>query len=148
MNEGRETETDGRDGARGTAGRDGDEALPMLRTDLAEKDGADLGALLEKLDDLERNDDDELELERPELELRLVERLPELPTLRDTLLLRLPRICAVDSVAPDTIISAPTKPTTTDFVDMTATTFRVQRRLVTNQRFMSQPFLHQSVPPL
>jgi hypothetical protein len=93
MSEGRETETDGRDGARGADGRDtlwrtlDDE----LDTDLGALD-TDRGALLEEPDDLERNDDDGLELGRLELLLRLLDPLLELPTLRDTPLLRLPRI--------------------------------------------------------
>ena len=122
--------------------------LPTLRTDLDTEFDTDLGALAEELRALERNDDDGGELERIELEPRFVEPLLELPTLRDILLLRPPRICATDSVAPDTMISAPTKPITTYFVDMPATTFRAQRRFVTNQRFMSQLFIHQSFPPL
>ena len=131
LSEGRETETDGRDGARGAAGREGGLKLPVLRTDRAEKDGADLGALLEKLDDPDRDGAerilDRLELERLELELRLLDPL----LLRDMPRARPPRICAIDSVAAAAIISAPTRPRTTGFVDMTATTFHVQCGFIT-----------------
>jgi len=132
LTEGRATETDGRDGARGAAGREGNETLPMLRTDLDEKDGADLGALLEMLDDFERNDGDERILGRLEIErLGLETRALEPPLLRDMLRVRPLRICATDSVAVAAITTAPTRPRITHFVDMTATTFRVQYSLIT-----------------
>jgi len=104
----------------------------MLRTDLGEKDGADLGALLEKLDDPERNDGAERTLDRLELKPRLPNPpLEPLLLLRDMPRVRPPRICATDSVAADTITRAPTRPRITGFVDMTATTFRVQYSFIT-----------------
>ena len=128
LSEGRETETDGRDGARGAAGREGGLKLPVLRTDRAEKDGADLGALLDEPDrDGAERILDGLELKRLELELRLLDPL----LLRDMPRARPPRICAIDSVAAAAIISAPTRPRTTGFVDMTATTFHVQCGFIT-----------------